>query len=509
MVEKPSYGELAKRVKRLEEEVAGCKQLEKTLRNTVRRLNGIFNNVNDAVYIHDFKKDGKQGKFIEVNDVACKRLGYSREEYLSLSPDDLIDTNEPLDPAKILKDLDEKGHSIFETVHVAKNGGKIPVEISARVLNLGDRQFFVAISRDIMERKQAEEVLIEKEERYRSLVESTEDSIFLVDKKGRYLFSNKTHSSKLGIEHSEIIGKRYSEFHPEKDSKKFQERIEKVFKKGKSIQHVHKEKRNQSHFLRTLSPVKRPDGSISSITVISKDITNLKLAEAALQESLNNIKLFAYSVIHDLKNPAIGIYGLTKHLQEQCKDILDDRAKKNCDLIIRSAEQINNLVAQINVYILTKEVPLNIKKVNLKEVLQIVHDEFSNQINIRGLKWSEPEKIPDIRIDRLAVIRVLRNLIDNSLKYGGDELSEIIIKFRESSDYYTLSVSDDGIGIKEEDSVNIFQIFKRDKRSAGIEGAGLGLAIVKEIAEKHMGKVWAEPGKDRGMSFYIEISKQL
>jgi signal transduction histidine kinase len=68
----------------------------------------------------------------------------------------------------------------------------------------------------------------------------------------------------------------------------------------------------------------------------------------------------------------------------------------------------------------------------------------------------------------------------------------------------------DGIGLKEQNAhQDIFAPFIRSKTSKGIEGSGLGLNIVKEIAEKHGGQVWLEPGQERGITFYVSIPKNL
>jgi two-component system sensor histidine kinase VicK len=72
-----------------------------------------------------------------------------------------------------------------------------------------------------------------------------------------------------------------------------------------------------------------------------------------------------------------------------------------------------------------------------------------------------------------------------------------------------LSVQDDGIGIANEDCHKIFQLFERHQTSQGTEGAGLGLAIVKEIAEQHHGEVWAEPGPQKGITFHVNVAKNL
>ncbi|UCF83484.1 MAG: PAS domain S-box protein [Desulfobacteraceae bacterium] len=238
-------------------------------------------------------------------------------------------------------------------------------------------------------------------------------------------------------------------------------------------------------------------------------IKERKQAEEELKESSEKIKLFAYSVSHDLKSPAIGIYGLTKLLHKHCSEILDEKGKSYCDQVLKASEQIVALVEQINVYISTKETPLSTEKVKLKEILLMVREEFSTQLNIRQITWREPEHLPDVNADRFSILRVLRNLVDNALKYGGDDLSQIKIGYRETDEHHILYVKDDGFGLKEEDTKKIFRVFMRKRTSKGIEGTGLGLAIVKEIAEQHKGKAWVKPGRKRGITFYLSISKYL
>jgi len=129
--------------------------------------------------------------------------------------------------------------------------------------------------------------------------------------------------------------------------------------------------------------------------------------------------------------------------------------------------------------------------------------------NSGPIGWFEPEELPELRADRLSLLRVFRNLVDNALKYGGDELSEIRIGCETSQDFLTVSVSDDGVGIPQGDSKKIFDVFHSQKTDRSIEGSGLGLAIVKEIAEQHGGKVWVESGGQRGTTFYLTLSKHL
>ncbi len=139
----------------------------------------------------------------------------------------------------------------------------------------------------------------------------------------------------------------------------------------------------------------------------------------------------------------------------------------------------------------------------------MIKEEFATQLTVRRIRWSEPEFLPIVNADELSLQRILRNLVDNALKYGGDQLSEIEIDYRNHDKSHILSVRDDGVGLQVEESKGIFSLFKRKKTSNGIEGTGLGLAIVKEIAEQHGGKVWCEPGCQKGTTFYVSIAKHL
>jgi signal transduction histidine kinase len=229
-------------------------------------------------------------------------------------------------------------------------------------------------------------------------------------------------------------------------------------------------------------------------------------AEEALRNSFEELKLFAYSVAHDVKSPAIGIHGVAKLLSGHYKDMLDEKGRKYCDQILKACEQLVSLVDKINLFIATKEVPLAIEEVNMKEVLEAIKEEFSAQLSTRNVGWSEPEILPTLKADSLSMVRLFRNLVDNALKYGGEALTKISIGYEELGDSHVFSVSDDGAGIG---SQKIFETFRRGEKSKGIAGTGLGLAIVTKIAERHGGKVWVEAGPERGTIFHVSLSKYL
>jgi len=242
---------------------------------------------------------------------------------------------------------------------------------------------------------------------------------------------------------------------------------------------------------------------------LCNEIKKRKRYESILKKSTEKFKMFAFSVAHDLKSPATSICGLTKLLNKRHKDTIPQQDWKLCEQIMKSSCQIAAIIDQVNNYISTRGLPLNFESIKLKELTGTIRKEFASRLNSRQIRWSEPEYLPSIKADEIALLRVLRNLVDNALKYGGDELHEIVISYKESPESHILAVKNDGIGIAKEDCKKIFQLFERHKTAHGIEGTGLGLAIVKEIAEQHKGEVWAESGPDKGIIFYITIAKAL
>ncbi|MFC1839844.1 PAS domain S-box protein, partial [Thermodesulfobacteriota bacterium] len=154
----------------------------------------------------------------------------------------------------------------------------------------------LGVTRDITELKRAEDAFRVSEEKYRSLVESTEDSIYLVDRNCAYLFMNKKHLSRFGRPVDKIVGREYGDFHSAEETKEFTKRVKEVFETGKSISYEYRSERDRGYFLRTLSPVKKPDGKITNVTVISKNITERKQAEEALRDSRNMLQIVLDSI---------------------------------------------------------------------------------------------------------------------------------------------------------------------------------------------------------------------
>ncbi len=131
--------------------------------------------------------------------------------------------------------------------------------------------------------RRSEEVIEKNEAKYRSLVESSEDSIYLIDRDFRYLFINKKHLLRVGISEQDYPGHGYADYHSPQITKKFMETAGKVFSTGEAVELEHRSERDNEHFLLTLSPVKDHEGCTTAVTVVSKKITELKRMEENLR----------------------------------------------------------------------------------------------------------------------------------------------------------------------------------------------------------------------------------
>ncbi len=169
-----------------------------------------------------------------------------------------------------------------------KNKGKSREQLSK---NLKDLRKKLSEHKKAEEKlKKAEKALRESEERYRILVDSTEDSIYQVNRNSRYLFMNKKHLQRLGISREALKTVTYAKFHSSRETKIFKQKISYAFKTGTSEQYEYKSERDSRFFLQTLSPVKNKDGKVTAVTIISKDITNRRLVQEALKESEERFK---------------------------------------------------------------------------------------------------------------------------------------------------------------------------------------------------------------------------
>lgn len=135
------------------------KKSEIDLRESEQKFKMLFNSANDAVFVTQIQEGKTYGDFIEVNEIACKRLGYTKDEFLQLSPSAIVHPKSIDDFNRYSEILLKEGHIIFEILHRAKDKRIIPVEINSHLFLYKEKLTILSIARDITERKIAEEKL--------------------------------------------------------------------------------------------------------------------------------------------------------------------------------------------------------------------------------------------------------------------------------------------------------------------------------------------------------------
>lgn len=145
------------------------------------------------------------------------------------------------------------------------------------------RQRNTRLERAISDLKQIENSLKESEEKFRAMVETTDDSIYIVDKDCSYLYINKKHQTRLGISDDTYMGRSYGDYHTFEQTQWFMEKIERAFQSGEAYQYEHMSSRDNNHFLLTLSPVRSGSGELFAVSTISKNITEFKRIQDKLR----------------------------------------------------------------------------------------------------------------------------------------------------------------------------------------------------------------------------------
>ncbi|MEI6292665.1 MAG: PAS domain S-box protein [Methanomicrobiales archaeon] len=289
------------------------KKLGAALDESELKYREIFNNVNDAIQIHGLSEAGLPEKFIEVNDVACRMLGYTTEEFENLTPLEISTEYHSRPVPEIMKELLTDGHSTFETGQIRKDGTIIPVEVSAHRVMLRGRTIILSVVRDITERKSAEEARKMQHSLLKGVIESTNSAIFSLDRDYRYTSFNSHHALIMKMLYGEDIETGRSIFDYQsvtEDSKRAKNNIDRALAGEQFTDEAYSgEEDSRRYFEVTHNPVKNSDNSIIGVAVFAGDITDRKNAERDLRQSAEKYQTLIESanegiiVIQDGKIP--------------------------------------------------------------------------------------------------------------------------------------------------------------------------------------------------------------
>jgi PAS domain S-box-containing protein len=371
-------------------------------------------------------------------------------------------------------------------------------------------------ARDITERKQAGEILRESEERFRLLVEAVKDySIIMLDTEGRIVSWNIGAERIKGYRAEEIIGKHFSCLYPKEDieQEKPNNELRVATVEGRFEAEGYRVRKDGTQFWANviITPLRDEDGKLKGFSKITRDITERRLAEQRIQNTLEDLKRsneeleqFAYVASHDLQEPLRMVSSFTQLIERRYKDKLDKDANDFINFAVDGANRMQRLINDLLDY---SRVTTRGKKFVRVDVGSIVGQVFANlqQRIEESHAIITQDDLPIIEADESQMLRLFQNLIDNALKFRRDAPPCVHISTHKEGAFYIFTVSDNGIGIDLQYADRIFQVFQRLNTSQEYPGTGIGLAICKRIVERHGGKIWLESEVGNGSKFIFTI----
>ncbi|MDP2074134.1 PAS domain S-box protein [Hydrogenophaga sp.] len=235
--------------------------------------------------------------------------------------------------------------------------------------------------------------------------------------------------------------------------------------------------------------------------------TQLETSVQQLQAVNRELESFTYSASHDLRTPLRGIEGFSSLLLDEHSDQLDDQGREYLKRIQRATIHMSTLVNDLLAYSRLQQLTDHIEPVDLAAAVQAVAAPFHDEIEARGgqLQVTMGDGVA-VRANPQGLAIVLRNLIDNALKFTpAGQAPQIRIEAQTLNDRVLLSVSDNGIGFDMKYHDRIFGMFQRLHRQEQIPGTGIGLALVLKAVERMGGRIRAQSTTGQGARFEIDL----
>lgn len=492
------------------------KAAEKALQESEEKFREIFNNANDAIYLHKIDEKGMPHKFIEVNDVACRVLGYTKEEFYSMAPTDIDGAHMGSKVPDIMKNLLKEESITFEIDHRTKSGKLIPVEINSHLFEVNGEKRVLSVARDITERK-----IAEKEIKLLSRsIEQSPISVMITDPEGTIEYVNPRFTEVTGYSEEEIKGANPRVLKSGRQSKEFYENLWGTILSGNDWQgEIQNKKKNGELFWENtlISPIINAEGDITHFVAVMEDITEEKriwneLVEAKEKaEEMNEVKSFFFAnMSHELRTPMWGISGYAELLKEALEGTEEEVLAQG---IIDSSDRLTETLT--NILNITKleleQTNVNYKQVDLADLIDQVHKEYSLSADKKNISLYKNIKLENSSIytDENLMRGILNNLVSNSIKYTEECWIEVSADNEETNGdkRIRIQIRDTGVGISKDRQEIIWEPFRQasEGRTREFQGTGLGLPICKKYVELLGGSVWLESEVGKGTIFTVEL----
>lgn len=254
------------------------------------------------------------------------------------------------------------------------------------------------------------------------------------------------------------------------------------------------------------------DGKTIVATIAQgQDITERKNAELRLKEysddlarSNAELQSFAYIASHDLREPLRTISGFLQILEMDYGDRLDAEAREHIKRTVKAAKRLHDMIDDLLSFSRLETRKKAFAKTDLKEVLNTAVRDLNATITEHKAHISAGT-LPVVLADDQQMLILFRNLIDNAVKFHGEQPPVVKIKAERMEDEWKLSFKDNGIGIDPVSYARIFDMFVRLHSWNEYPGNGIGLAMCKKIVERHGGRIWVESAVGKGSTFYFTL----
>ncbi|MBI3563485.1 MAG: PAS domain S-box protein [Gammaproteobacteria bacterium] len=453
-------------------------------------------------------------RFFYINQGAMEQVGYTYNELLRLTPIDLMPEFDQTSFRRLIRPMVEgKRNTItIETHHRSRTGNFIPVEIFLQYIYPVDQEpRFVAIVRDITDRRRTAESLAQAEERARLLLESAGEGIYGLDLDGKTTFVNPAAARMLGYRTNELINIFIHALahHTRKDGTLYDYEtspIHAAITQG-VIQRVYNEvmwRRDGSSFPAeyTVTPI-RKNSRISGAVVIFNDITERRRIEQIKNE-------FISTVSHELRTPLTSIRGSLGLLVGGAGGLLPTQAKTLVNIANKNTERLLLLINDIldMEKIESGKMVFHYKLLNLRQFIDTAvqaNQAYGEQFAVRFTVTQCPEDV-SIYADEDRLLQVMNNLLSNAAKFsprGGN----VDISAVKRAHKVRIAVTDSGKGIPQVFHKDMFKKFAQadasDTRQLG--GTGLGLSISKAIIDQHGGLIDFISRENFGTTFFFDL----
>jgi PAS domain S-box-containing protein len=471
--------------------------------------------------------DPQSMRYIDVNATACEMQGYTREQMLEMGPQDVSElTREELQQA-FEKTISSGQPTRHQTRHKRRDGTTFPVEVLRRAVQSDGRWIIVALTRDISEQVEAEQMLRQSEARFRRLTELSSDSYWETDTEHRFVKVVNGSRFEAALSVNAQLGKARWDMPSLSPDAAGWAGLKAMMDAHQPFHEFEFSRAGPSGQLRHRSisgePIFGEDGRFTGYQGVARDISARKRDEAKmvqlnadlearvarrtadLERANQELETFSYSVAHDLRAPLRAMTGFSSIVLEENQDKLDAASVRYLKRVKAGGEYMGELVDDLLDLARISRQEMRRQDINLGEVARKV---------AASLAESNPGRQVEIEIkahmravcDPGLIEIVMSNLIGNAWKFTAKAASariEVGVKRRDGQSVYF--VRDNGAGFEMAYTKNLFAPFQRLHRREDFEGTGIGLSLVKRIIDKHGGKVWAEGAPGKGASFYFTL----